>query len=125
MAVGGLAQSGLYVPSLDGSARPWLDDLVRAKRRPVLPVVLTRDEVRAILDQLDGPRVMAMLIGAGGVTRPEILAGPDLTIGIHRPGDCDIRAPAGISRYAGPVNLVRVPANQKFGALRRTEQSRK
>jgi integron integrase len=50
-----------------GQSLPWLDDLVRAKRRPYLPVVLTRDEVRAILDRLDGvPRLMAMLMyGAG------------------------------------------------------------
>lgn len=50
-----------------GQDLPWLDDLVRAKRRPYLPVVLTRDEVRAILDRLDGvPRLMATLMyGAG------------------------------------------------------------
>jgi integron integrase len=50
-----------------GQNLPWLDDLVRAKRRPYLPVVLTRDEVRAILDRLDGvPRLMGMLMyGAG------------------------------------------------------------
>ncbi len=46
---------------------PWLDDLVRAKRPQHLPTVLTRDEVRAILERLDGvPRVMALLLyGAG------------------------------------------------------------
>jgi integron integrase len=50
-----------------GQDLPWLEDLVRAKRRPYLPVVLTRDEVRAVLDRLDGaPRLMAMLMyGAG------------------------------------------------------------
>lgn len=46
---------------------PWLDDLVRASRTPRLPVVLTRDEVRAVIQQLDGPvRLMAILLyGAG------------------------------------------------------------
>jgi integrase len=46
---------------------PRLDDLVRAKRRQRLPVVLTRDEVRAILDRLHGvPLLMALLLyGAG------------------------------------------------------------
>jgi len=46
---------------------PWLEDLVRAKRPHRLPVVLTRDEVRAVLGQLDGtPRLMALLLyGAG------------------------------------------------------------
>ena len=31
---------------------PWLDDIVHAKRPQYLPVVLTRDEVVAILDQM-------------------------------------------------------------------------
>ena len=46
---------------------PWLDDVVRAKRPQRLPVVLTRDEVRAIIDRLeDTPRLMALLLyGAG------------------------------------------------------------
>jgi len=33
---------------------PWLDDVVRARRPERLPVVLTRDEVRAILQWLQG-----------------------------------------------------------------------
>src|SRR5206468_5338489 len=46
---------------------PWLDDLVRAKRPQPLPTVLTRDEVRAVLERLDcTPRLMALLLyGAG------------------------------------------------------------
>ena len=46
---------------------PWLDDVVRAKRPQHLPVVLTRDEVRAVLQRLDGvSRLMALLLyGAG------------------------------------------------------------
>ena len=73
MTIGAVAQLGYLAhpegagPSILGQDLPWLDDLVRAKRRPHLPVVLTRDEVRAILDRLDGmPRLMAMLMyGAG------------------------------------------------------------
>ena len=39
---------------------PWLDDVVRAKRPVRLPVVLTRDEVRAVIRQLRGtPRLIA------------------------------------------------------------------
>jgi integrase len=47
---------------------PWLDGVVRAKRSHRLPVVLTRDEVRALLQRLDRvPRLMACLLyGAGG-----------------------------------------------------------
>lgn len=46
---------------------PWLDGIVRAKRPERLPVVLTREEVRAVLQRLDGvPRLMACLLyGAG------------------------------------------------------------
>jgi site-specific recombinase XerD len=46
---------------------PWMDDLVRARRPERLPVVLTRDEVRAVLQRLTGPtRLMAYLLyGAG------------------------------------------------------------
>ena len=46
---------------------PWLDGVVRAKRPQRLPVVLTREEVRAVLQRLDGvPRLMAYLLyGAG------------------------------------------------------------
>jgi integrase len=46
---------------------PWLDGVVRAKLPERLPVILTRDEVIAILRRLDGaPRLMASLLyGAG------------------------------------------------------------
>src|SRR2546428_7819772 len=50
-----------------GVELPWLDAVVGAKRPQHLPTVLTRDEVRAVLERLDGvPRVMALLLyGAG------------------------------------------------------------
>ena len=50
-----------------GVELPWLHDVVRAKRPQHLPVVLTREEVRAVLQRLDGvPRLMALLLyGAG------------------------------------------------------------
>ena len=46
---------------------PWLEGVVRAKRAERLPVVLTREEVRAVISQLVGPpRLMAILLyGAG------------------------------------------------------------
>ncbi|MBI2879277.1 MAG: integron integrase, partial [Candidatus Rokubacteria bacterium] len=47
---------------------PWLDDLVRARRPEHLPIVLTRDEVRAVLQQLEGiPRLMALLFSGAGL----------------------------------------------------------
>src|SRR4029077_14565651 len=46
---------------------PWLDDLVRAKRPGRIPVVLSREEVGAVITDLHGiPRIMAVLLyGAG------------------------------------------------------------
>jgi integron integrase len=46
---------------------PWLDGIVRAKRPARLPVVLTRAEVRGVLQRLEGvPHLMAgLLYGAG------------------------------------------------------------
>ncbi|MBI3006770.1 MAG: integron integrase [candidate division NC10 bacterium] len=56
----------LYREVLDKTV-PWLHEVVRAKTPRRLPVVLSRDEVRAVLDRLDGtPRLMATLLyGAG------------------------------------------------------------
>lgn len=46
---------------------PWLDGVVRAKKPVHLPVVLTRDEVAQVLEQLVGVRwiVATLLYGAG------------------------------------------------------------
>jgi integron integrase len=50
-----------------GDSAPWLDGLVRPRRRRPLPVVLTKPEIRAILAGLTGtPKLMAALLyGAG------------------------------------------------------------
>ncbi len=50
-----------------GKDLAWLDGLVRAKRPPRLPTVLTRAEVEAILAQLTGVRwlIASLLYGAG------------------------------------------------------------
>jgi len=51
-----------------GVDMPWLDDVVRAKRPARLPIVLTRDEVRAVIRQLHGvPRLMAILMYGSGL----------------------------------------------------------
>jgi integrase len=46
---------------------PWLDDVVRARRPIYLPVVLTRQEVRRVLERLDGASrlIVLLLYGAG------------------------------------------------------------
>lgn len=47
---------------------PWLDGLVRANRPKCLPVVLTRDEVKRVLDEMTGvPRLVAMLLYGSGL----------------------------------------------------------
>jgi len=45
----------------------WLQNVTRAKRSPRLPVVLTRDEVRAVLGRLDGEVALmgGLLYGSG------------------------------------------------------------
>src|SRR5882762_7068819 len=46
---------------------PWLNEVVRARTPESLPTVLTRDEVRRVLEHLEGtPRLMVLLLyGAG------------------------------------------------------------
>jgi integron integrase len=47
---------------------PWLDDVVRARGPKRLPIVLTRDEVRAVIAELHGtPRLMATLLYGSGL----------------------------------------------------------
>jgi integron integrase len=56
----------LYAEVL-GVQLDWLNDVVRAKRPTRLPVVLTRDDVRALLGALDGTihLAAALMYGAG------------------------------------------------------------
>ncbi len=55
-------------------ALPWLDEIVRAKSRERIPVVLTREEVQAVLDALDGPtRLAALLLYGAGLRLLEAL----------------------------------------------------
>ena len=46
---------------------PWLENVVRAKRKQFIPVVFTRDEVKAILSQFDGTYwlLFSLIYGAG------------------------------------------------------------
>ena len=50
-----------------GRELDWLDGIVRARRPQRRPTVLTHDQVRSLLAQLDGPRwlMAALLYGAG------------------------------------------------------------
>jgi len=58
-----------------GSPLAHVEDVVRAKRPRRLPVVLTRDEVRAVLEHLDGiPRLVATLLYGAGLRLNEALS---------------------------------------------------
>ena len=63
----GVLETCFAPPTLLQQEVPWLDNLVHAKRPHHLPVVLTREEVRAVLADIHGvPRLMAFLLyGAG------------------------------------------------------------
>ncbi len=51
-----------------GQKLPWLDEIARAIRPARLPTVLSREEVRAVLDRMDGvPRLMAALLYGSGL----------------------------------------------------------
>ena len=57
-----------------GIELPWLDNVVRAKQPTRLPVVLTPEEVRAVLSQLDGAyRLVASLMYGSGLRLMESL----------------------------------------------------
>jgi integron integrase len=66
---------------------PWLNDVVRAKRKDTIPVVLTRDEVRRLLDQLEGPCwLLAALMYGSGFRLSEVLClrAKDIDFGRHQ-----------------------------------------
>lgn len=46
---------------------PWMDNIVRAKRKRYLPVVFTREEVKALLSQFDGTKwlIFSLIYGCG------------------------------------------------------------
>lgn len=57
-----------------GMPVPWLDCIARARKPKRLPIVLTRDEVRRLLNALDGtPRLVATLLYATGLRLLEAL----------------------------------------------------
>ena len=62
-----LPGSGVRADQVFAIELPWLDEVVRARRPQHLPVVLTREEVCAVLQRLNGvPGLMALLLyGAG------------------------------------------------------------
>jgi integron integrase len=53
---------------------PWLQDVVRARRPMHLPVVLTPDEVRAVIEHMSGiPHIVAQLLYGSGLRLMEAM----------------------------------------------------
>jgi integron integrase len=53
---------------------PWIEDIVRAKKPMHIPIVLTPEEVRQVLDHLSGvSRLVALLLYGGGLRLLECL----------------------------------------------------
>ena len=88
---------------------PWLDDVVRAKRTVCLPVVLTRDEVRAVLQQLRGTqRLIAILLYGAGLRLLEALRLRAKDVDFAR-NQVMIRAGKGDKDRATPLPTVVIP----------------
>jgi len=57
-----------------GEPLPWIEDLVRAQRPVRVPVVLTVDEVRSVLEKIRGvPHLVALLLYGSGLRLLEAL----------------------------------------------------
>ena len=74
---------------------PWLKDLVRAFRPVRLPVVMTQDEVRAVLGHLSGvPHIVSLLLYGSGLRLMECLTLRVKDVDFGR-GQIHIRDPKG------------------------------
>jgi integron integrase len=88
---------------------PWLDNVVRAKRTVRLPVVLTRDEVRAVLQQLRGTqRLIAILLYGAGLRLLEALRLRVKDVDFAR-NQIMVRAGKGEKDRAAPLPTVLIP----------------
>jgi integron integrase len=64
----------LYVDVLRDPS-PWITDVIRARRPQRLPVVMTREEVRAVLGEIQGSsRLVALLLYGSGLRLMEALS---------------------------------------------------
>ena len=80
---------------------PWLDNVVRAKRPARLPVVLTRNEVTALLGRMEGTHALMarlwlvllpikILLEAINLVHPLMQDGDDTNIAIREPTPIDV-----------------------------------
>ena len=88
---------------------PWIDDLVRAQRPLRLPVVLTIDEVRTVLEKIEGTsHLIALLLYGSGMRLLECLAlrVKDVDFGRRQ---MTVRDPKGRRDRAVPLPQAAVP----------------
>jgi integron integrase len=112
----------LYAEVL-GDPAPWIDDVIRARRPMRLPVVMTRDEVRAVLSKMKGtPHLVATLLYGSGLRLMEALQlrVKDIDFGMNQitvrsgKGDRDrVTMLPAAARSALEVQLVRVRRQHK------------
>jgi hypothetical protein len=98
---------------------PWLDDVIRPKRPQHLPVALTRDEVRAVLQRLNGaPRLMALLLYGAGLRLLECCL---------RVKDVDFATNQIVIRHGkgGKDRVTMLPAAVKAALIAHLERARK
>jgi integrase len=88
-----------------GKELPWMDGVVRAKRPARVPVVLSENEVRALLAQLDGKRwLVATLLYATGM---RLLSQPvDTTPGAYTMSRCSMPLVMSLSFASLPCSLM-------------------
>ncbi len=103
-----------------GTDLPWIDGLVRARKSRSLPVVLTREEVQAVLRELEGtPRIVAMLLYGAGLRLLECL---ELRVKDLDLAKLEIR----VRRGKGAKDRVTmIPRNLREPLLRHLERVRK
>jgi integron integrase len=99
---------------------PWLDKLVRAKRPQHVPVVMSRGEVRSVLDQLRGvPRLMASVLYGSGLRVKECCELRVKDLDFDR-GQLTVRQGKGRKDRATMLPAVLRPAlDQHLGEVRR------
>ncbi len=74
---------------------PWIDDIVRARRPMRVPVVLAPEEVRTLIEQIDGvSKLVALLLYGGGLRLLEALRLRVKDVNFAR-GELFIRDPKG------------------------------
>lgn len=99
------------------------DGVVRAKRPERLPVVLSREEVRAVLSRLDGaPRLMAALLYGSGLRLMECCRLRIKDLDWHQNQLCVRAGKGGKDRYTAFPNAIRETLRTHLEAVKRQHE---